>query len=119
MASAISFPSGENLLNVIQGYHEEWGFPMCGDAIDGTHVPILAPNESDADYRAVNNGRSTDNVRPNIGFVRSNSQMAGQFVRSFTLVRHKFRVSRFKYLKVQCYYYQCLSGQKWDMSEEK
>ena len=49
MASAISFPSGENLLNVIQGYHEEWGFPMCGDAIDGTHVPILAPNESHAD----------------------------------------------------------------------
>ena len=27
MASAISFPSGENLLNVIQGYNEEWGFP--------------------------------------------------------------------------------------------
>ena len=24
MASAISFPSGENLLNVIQGYDEEW-----------------------------------------------------------------------------------------------
>ena len=50
MASAISFPSGENLLNVIQGYDEEWGFPMCGGAIDGTHIPILAPNESHADY---------------------------------------------------------------------
>ena len=45
MASAISFPSGENLLNVIQGYDEEWGFPMCG-AVDGTHIPILAPNKS-------------------------------------------------------------------------
>ena len=50
MASAISFPSGEDLLNVIQGYDEEWGFPMCGGAIDGTHIPILAPNESHADY---------------------------------------------------------------------
>ena len=50
MASAISFPSGENLLNVIQGYQEEWGFPKCGDAIEGTHVPIFAPNESHADY---------------------------------------------------------------------
>ena len=50
MASAISFPSGENLLNVIQGYDEEWGFPMCGGAIDGTHIPILAPNKSHADY---------------------------------------------------------------------
>ena len=38
------------LLNVIQGYDEEWGFPMCGGAIDGTHIPILAPNESHADY---------------------------------------------------------------------
>ena len=49
MASAISFPRGENLLNVIQGYNEEWGFPMCGGAIDGTHIPILAPNESHTD----------------------------------------------------------------------
>ena len=23
---------------------------MCGGAIDGTHIPILAPNESHADY---------------------------------------------------------------------
>ena len=50
MASAISLPSGENLLNIFQGHHEEWGFPICGGAIDGTHVPILTPNESHADY---------------------------------------------------------------------
>ena len=50
MASAISFPSGDNLLKVIQGYDEDWGFPMCGGAIDGTHIPILAPNESHRDY---------------------------------------------------------------------
>ena len=49
MASAILFPRGENLLNVIRGYNEEWGFPMCGGAIDGTHIPILAPNESHTD----------------------------------------------------------------------
>ena len=64
--------------------------------------------------RAANNGRSTDNVRSKIGFVRSNPWMAGQFVRSFTLVRKKIRVSSFKYLKVQYFYYRCLSGQKWD-----
>ena len=50
MASAILFPSGENLLKVIQGYDEEWGLPMCGSAIDRTHIPILAWNESRADY---------------------------------------------------------------------
>ena len=38
--------------------------------------------------------------------------MAGQFVRSFRLVRKKFRVQYY-------YYYWCLSGQKWDMSEQK
>ena len=52
--------------------------------------------------RAANNGRSTDNVWSKIGFVRSNPYMAGQFVQSFMLVRKKFRVSRFKYLKVEC-----------------
>lgn len=49
MPSLISFPSGEDLSRVIQGY-EEWGFPMCGGAIDGTHIPILAPTESHLDY---------------------------------------------------------------------
>ena len=33
--------------------------------------------------RAQNNGRSTDNVRPECGVVRSNSYLAGDFVRSF------------------------------------
>ena len=69
--------------------------------------------------RAANNGRSTDNVRSKIGFARSNPWMAGKFVRSFTLVRKKIRVSSFKYLKVQYYYYRCLSGQKWDMPKQK
>ena len=52
-------------------------------------------------YRAANNGWSTDNVRLKKGFVWLNLQMAGQFVRSFTLIRKKNRVSSFKYFKVQ------------------
>ena len=35
------------------------------------------------EYRAQNNGRSTDNVRPDRGFDRSNSRLAGHFDRSF------------------------------------
>ena len=50
IVSPISFPSGDNLLKVIQGYDEDWGFSMCGGAIDGTHIPILALNESRIDY---------------------------------------------------------------------
>ena len=33
-------------------------------------------------YRAQNNGRSTDNVRPDRGLDRSNSRLAGHFDRS-------------------------------------
>ena len=37
----VSFPSGEGLKTVtcIRGYKDRWGFPNCGRAIDGTHVP--------------------------------------------------------------------------------
>jgi hypothetical protein len=46
----ISFPEGNQLLHVIDGYERKWGFPMCAEAIDGTHIPILAPTESHAEY---------------------------------------------------------------------
>jgi hypothetical protein len=38
------------LKNVVRGYEESWGFPNCGGAIDGTHIPIIAPSESHGDY---------------------------------------------------------------------
>jgi hypothetical protein len=48
--NAISFPKGDDLLRVIRGYEETWSFPMCAGAIDGTHIPILAPNKNHTDY---------------------------------------------------------------------
>ena len=50
LAKFISFPKGNQLLKVIEGYEKTWGFPMCAGAIDGTHIPILAPSESHAEY---------------------------------------------------------------------
>ena len=50
MASVISFPSGENLLDVIKGYKEKWGFPMYAGAVDKTHIPLIAPNDSHTDF---------------------------------------------------------------------
>ena len=47
---AITFPKGDDLLKVLQGYEESWGFPMCAGAIDGTHIPILAPADSHVEY---------------------------------------------------------------------
>ena len=40
-------------------------------------------HENQTAPRAANNGRSTDNVRPDRGLDRSNSGLAGHFDRSF------------------------------------
>ena len=50
LAKVINFPKGNQLLEVIEGNEKTWGFPMCAGAIDGTHIPILAPWESHVEY---------------------------------------------------------------------
>ena len=50
LPQVIKWPSGEKLLNVIDGFLTTWGFPQCAGAIDGTHIPIVAPSESSPDY---------------------------------------------------------------------
>ena len=50
LSKVISFPQGDQLLHVIDGYERKWSFPMYAGAIDGTHIPILAPTESHAEY---------------------------------------------------------------------
>jgi hypothetical protein len=35
----VKFPTGDELKNVVRGYEESCGFPNCGGAIDGTHIP--------------------------------------------------------------------------------
>jgi hypothetical protein len=47
---AITFPKGDELHQVLQGYEERWGSPMCASAIDGTHIPILAPTDNHVEY---------------------------------------------------------------------
>ena len=37
----ISFPRGEELKAVVEGFENEWGVPQCVGAIDGSHIPIL------------------------------------------------------------------------------
>ncbi|XP_075062068.1 uncharacterized protein LOC142150776 [Mixophyes fleayi] len=45
----ISLPQGQCLDDTIAGFLKR-GFPQCAGAIDGTHIPIIAPTDNHADY---------------------------------------------------------------------
>ena len=46
----IRFPTGEELKRVVNGFQDKWGFPQCVGAIDGSHVPIAAPELNHSYY---------------------------------------------------------------------
>lgn len=35
---------------IIDGFENKTGFPMCGGALDSTHIPIIAPSAYHTDY---------------------------------------------------------------------
>ena len=43
-------PSNERLGEIIEAFERKFGFPNCGGAIDGTHIPIIAPQHHHTDY---------------------------------------------------------------------
>jgi hypothetical protein len=46
----IKWPTGEKLRETVAGFLSTWDFPQCAGALDGTHIPIVAPSEYSADY---------------------------------------------------------------------
>ena len=46
----ILFPTGAALREVVDGFKNEYGFPQCAGAVDGSHIPIISPKECPADY---------------------------------------------------------------------
>ncbi len=34
----------------MDGFTHKWGFPQCVGAIDGTHIPIISPQEYHTNY---------------------------------------------------------------------
>ena len=46
----IKFHSGNSLKEVVDGYRTKFGFPNCIGAVDGCHIPIIAPREDYQDY---------------------------------------------------------------------
>lgn len=46
----VCFPQGDRLREVVDGFERQWGFPQVVGAIDGTHIPIIKPDDSASDY---------------------------------------------------------------------
>lgn len=46
----IKLPVGDQLRSIVHGYKTKWGFPQCAGAIDGSHIPVIAPSENHTDY---------------------------------------------------------------------
>ena len=46
----VTMPSDDRLTEIINGFETKFGFPNCGGAIDGTHIPIIAPRDHHTDY---------------------------------------------------------------------
>jgi len=50
MPKYVHIPTHEGLKEIVNGFQRRWGFPQTVGAIDGTHIPILRPQESASDY---------------------------------------------------------------------
>ena len=46
----IRIPQGNDIQKIVDGFLSRWQFPQCAGAVDGTHIPILAPAENHTDY---------------------------------------------------------------------
>ena len=45
----VHFPEGTRLREVVESFEVCWGFPQVAGAIDGTHNPIISPQENPLD----------------------------------------------------------------------
>ena len=50
MPQYVRIPQGVEIHEMVSGYECRWGFPQTIGAIDGSHIPILKPQESASDY---------------------------------------------------------------------
>ena len=50
LARYVHFPEGTRLPEIVDGFEVCWGFPQVAGAIDGTHVPVIKPQDNPSDY---------------------------------------------------------------------
>ena len=46
----IRIPQGNGIQQIVDGFLSRWQYPQCAGALDGTHIPVLAPAENHTDY---------------------------------------------------------------------
>ena len=46
----MSFPTGESLKTVGEGFQSTWSIPQCAGSVDGTHLPIIPLAMNHTDY---------------------------------------------------------------------
>ncbi|XP_064629252.1 uncharacterized protein LOC135488546 [Lineus longissimus] len=46
----IRLPNADETRRIMDGFERNWGFPNSAGAIDGTHIPIMAPKRYKPDY---------------------------------------------------------------------
>ena len=46
----VQIPTGNRLKDIVDGFEMSWSFPQAAGAIDGSHIPIVRPQESASDY---------------------------------------------------------------------
>lgn len=46
----VYIPEGDMLKEIVRGFESCWGFPQAAAAIDGSHFPIIRPQECASDY---------------------------------------------------------------------
>jgi hypothetical protein len=46
----IRVPQGNDIEKVVDGFISRWQFPQCAGAVDGTHIPTIAPAENHTNY---------------------------------------------------------------------
>ncbi|XP_043244298.1 protein ALP1-like [Amphibalanus amphitrite] len=50
MADYIQMPTADEAKEIAQRWEDKWGFPQAYGAIDGTHIPVTAPEEGLRDH---------------------------------------------------------------------
>ena len=50
LSQYVRIPQEEKLKEIVEGFETYWGFPQAAGAVDGTHIPIIRPEESASDY---------------------------------------------------------------------